>query len=68
MNDADPAFLRRKLAELRVEHRELDTRIIEMQAEGFPNELEVRRLKKRKLQLRDYMALVESRLIPDMGA
>lgn len=59
---------RTKLAQLRVEHRDLDTAISRLADDPHTNELQLRRLKKRKLQLKDYIAKLESLLIPDLDA
>jgi hypothetical protein len=67
----DPAELARVaecLAGLRVEHRDLDAAIERLQADIQADELAVKRLKKRKLQLKDHIALLESALIPDEPA
>ena len=71
-NDSGPkptmAELRRKLEELRQEHRDLDDAILVMQQTSPVNQLQLQRLKKRKLALKDQMALVESKLLPDIIA
>jgi hypothetical protein len=59
--------LREKLRDLRVEHRALDEKIIAMQA-GYADSLEIRRLKKHKLALKETIAKLESKLIPDLNA
>jgi hypothetical protein len=56
--------LLRKLHELRSEHRDLDTVIARLSEQGV-DQLQLVRLKKRKLLLRDEVAWLESRLIPD---
>jgi len=62
------AELRRKLEELRQEHRDLDDVIARLQ-EGSPfNQLQLQRLKKRKLSLKDQMTRLESKLLPDIIA
>ena len=68
MQPVDPAELSRKLADLRLEHRDLDTAIARLQADIAADELSVKRLKKRKLQLKDTIARLESALIPDEPA
>ena len=68
MQPADPAEISRKLADLRLEHRDLDTAISKLQADIAADELAVKRLKKRKLQLKDTIARLESALIPDEPA
>jgi hypothetical protein len=60
----DRDSLLRKLHELRSEHRDLDTVIARM-AEQPADQLHLQRLKKRKLLLKDEIAWLESRLIPD---
>ena len=62
LNDRDS--LLRKLHELRSEHRDLDTVIARVDAASM-DQLHLQRLKKRKLLLRDEIAWLESRLIPD---
>ena len=57
-----------KLAALKVEHRDLDDAIARMEQGPYVDQLRLRRLKKRKLQLKDFIALIESRLIPDLDA
>ena len=53
---------------LRQEHRDLDDAIVRLQADIEADELAVKRLKKRKLQLKDQIARIESDLIPDEPA
>jgi hypothetical protein len=60
--------LRKQLAELRVQHRDLDEVIARLVHDKSVDELLVRRLKKQKLHLRDTIARLESRLIPDLDA
>jgi hypothetical protein len=62
----DRDSLLRRLHELRSEHRDLDTVIARLSAEqGSLDQIQVQRLKKRKLMLKDEIAWLESRLIPD---
>jgi hypothetical protein len=64
----DLADLRRQLEELRSEHRDLDD-VIQRLAENGPfDQLQMQRLKKRKLLLKDQIALLESKLLPDIIA
>jgi len=57
-----------ELAELKQEHRELDLSIEELAMQLNSNQLEVGRLKKQKLKLKDAIARMESNLIPDLHA
>lgn len=57
-----------QLNELRSEHRDLDAAIQRLEDGPFVDQLQLRRLKKRKLQLKDYISRLESRLIPDIDA
>lgn len=54
-----------RLRELRVEHRDLDLVIEQLSSSAAVDQLQLRRLKKRKLQLKDQIARLESLLIPD---
>jgi hypothetical protein len=62
---SDRDSLLRKLHELRSEHRDLDTVIARLSDQGALDQLQLVRLKKRKLLLKDEIAWLESRLIPD---
>ncbi|WP_431284014.1 YdcH family protein [Humitalea sp. 24SJ18S-53] len=64
---ADRDALLRRLHELRTEHRDLDTVIARIEA-GTADQLHLQRLKKRKLKLKDELAWIESRLVPDITA
>ncbi|HKQ84212.1 MAG TPA: YdcH family protein [Steroidobacteraceae bacterium] len=57
-----------RLRELRIEHRDLDDVIHRLQMDLYVNEVQLRRLKKRKLMLKDQIARLESELIPDLNA
>jgi len=59
--------LLRRLHELRSEHRDLDTVIARMEM-GLSDQLQLQRLKKRKLKLKDEIAWLEARLVPDIIA
>ena len=65
--NTDPAEIARQLVELRMEHRDLDAAIERLSA-GPADELQLRRLKKRKLRLKDMIAWLENKLIPDLDA
>ena len=57
-----------RLAVLRTEHRDLDDAIDALRAAAGPDQLQLARLKKRKLRLRDEIAAIEDQLIPDIIA
>jgi hypothetical protein len=59
---------RAELKELRVAHRDLDFTITELTGNTNVDQLRIRRLKKRKLMLRDMIVQLESELIPDLNA
>ena len=58
----------RRIEELRIEHRDLDDVIDRLSEQRFIDQLRLRRLKKRRLLLKDTIARLESMLIPDLGA
>lgn len=60
--------MRKRLEMLRIEHRDLDAAIDALSANGPADQLQVARLKKRKLKLKDQIALIEDYLIPDIIA
>ncbi len=60
--------MRKRLAALKVEHRDLDAAIAALSEGGGPNQLQVARLKKRKLRLKDQIAIFEDYLTPDIIA
>jgi hypothetical protein len=64
----DEEELRRRLAMLRTEHRDLDAAIAALVAADSQDQLQVARLKKRKLQLKDQIAMIEDYLTPDIIA
>ena len=68
MQIQDHSQIVHRLAELRVEHRDLDAAIIQLAAGISRDELQLTRLKKRKLLLKDSIARLESKLIPDLDA
>ncbi len=57
-----------RLRELRMSHRDLDDLIDRLSEDPLVDQLRLRRLKKRKLQLKDTIARLESELIPDLNA
>lgn len=64
----DREDIHRRIIELEVEHRDLDAVIDVMANEVRREELQLRRLKKRKLQLKDHITLLKMQLIPDIPA
>jgi hypothetical protein len=64
----DPEAIRRRIAELQLEHRGLDAMIEAIGQQGRFDELQLRRLKKRKLQIKDSITLLQMQLIPDQPA
>lgn len=64
----DTSEITRQLVELRIEHRDLDTVIDRMVIDPGCDELQLKRLKKRKLRLKDMIAYLENKLIPDLDA
>ena len=68
MTPTDPAALVRRLAELREEHRDLDAAIARLSADAHRDQLQLTRLKKRKLKLKDMISYFENKLIPDLDA
>ncbi len=68
MQVQDHAEIVHLLAELRMEHRDLDTVIDQLATAIGRDELQLTRLKKRKLLLKDNIARLESKLIPDLDA
>lgn len=68
MIDDNIEEIRRKLAELTTEHRDLDDVIGRMATDPFMDQLRLQRLKKRKLMLKDQIARLENALIPDIIA
>ncbi len=64
----DREALERRLGTLRSEHRDLDDVIERISGGNAFDQLQIRRLKKRKLMLKDEIARIESRLVPDIIA
>jgi hypothetical protein len=69
MSDDPPRLeIDTRLVTLRAAHRALDERIAQLSAEGHQNQVELQRLKKQKLALRDRIAHLQSDSIPDIIA
>ncbi|MEN3291684.1 MAG: hypothetical protein V7642_937 [Burkholderiales bacterium] len=60
--------IQRRIIELEVEHRDLDAVIALLDDDARHDELQLRRLKKRRLQLKDHITLLKMQLIPDVPA
>lgn len=68
MADVEAEALARKLNELRQEHRDLDMAIAALDQAGQRDQIQVQRLKKRKLKLKDQIRLLEDMQLPDIIA
>jgi len=68
MEDTQEEALRARLEQLRQQHRDLDTAIQSLEESGTGDQLQLRRLKKMKLTLKDQILSVENKLIPDIIA
>lgn len=68
LTETEIADIRARLNEMQVEHRDLDLVIDHLSQVPPPDQLLVRRLKKRKLQLKDRIAQLEQMLVPDIPA
>jgi hypothetical protein len=64
----DEAQIKVRLDGMRTEHRDLDDAIAALSLSTVPDQLQLARLKKRKLRLRDEIAMLEDELIPDIIA
>lgn len=68
MNKDEKVMLMQELSALKQEHRDLKTSISNLQEEVYGNQLELTRLKRQKLKLKDAITRIKSKLIPDMHA
>lgn len=66
--DLDDGLITARLGALRLEHRDLDAAIVALGGAGAVDQIQLARLKKRKLRLRDEITLLEDQLIPDIIA
>lgn len=64
----DKEELLEKIDQLQIEHRDLDDVIARLQEQGVVDQLMLRRMKKRKLLIKDIIQRIESKLIPDWDA
>jgi hypothetical protein len=60
--------IRQQLEMLKVEHRDLDAAISALQAQALADQLQIARLKRKKLALKDQIRVIEDQLIPDIIA
>jgi hypothetical protein len=68
LGDAEEAAMRTELSRLKQDHRDLDAAIAALETVGVPDRLQIQRLKKRKLQLKDRISAIEDLLTPDIIA
>ena len=68
MQRPDERELREQLVRLRAEHRDLDAEIVAEEASSLSDQLHIKRLKKRKLALKDQITAIEDQLFPDIIA
>jgi hypothetical protein len=66
--EANDVALRVRLAELKVEHMDLDASVEALNAKPLPDQIQIARLKKKKLLLKDMIARLEDQLTPDIIA
>jgi hypothetical protein len=66
--DIDTEALRHMLEELRLQHLDLDAAIAALEKTGIHNGLQIQRMKKRKLLIRDQISHIENRLLPNIIA
>ncbi|MEK6248926.1 MAG: DUF465 domain-containing protein [Planctomycetales bacterium] len=68
LNSNNPGEITRLIADMREEHRDLDEAISRLSIDPSIDQLQLRRMKKRKLKLKDWIAYLQSKLIPDLDA
>ena len=68
MDEIERAMLEQRIMQLKIEHRDLDEVIMRLSMDVNTDELQMKRLKKRKLMLKDQITRLESQLIPDLNA
>jgi hypothetical protein len=64
----DQEEIKRRIIELQIEHRDLDEAISRLSDQPDIDDLALRRMKKRKLQIKDAVSMLEMRLVPDIPA
>jgi hypothetical protein len=68
LSDEEREGLREQIQRLMLEHRDLDDVILQISRDGYIDQLQFKRLKKRKLFLKDRIEKLKSRLLPDILA
>lgn len=68
MTEETAKSIQKRIMELQVEHRDLDEIVKRLSADPAVDQLQLTRLKKRKLMLKDHIARLKSQLIPDLDA
>lgn len=68
LSDEEIEQIKAYIEELKLEHRDLDLIIERLSQDALVEQLQIKRLKKRKLQLKDLVARLEDKLIPDILA
>lgn len=60
--------IRQQLEMLKIEHRDMDAAIEALQLQGLPDQLQIARLKRKKLSLKDQIRRLDDQLVPDILA
>lgn len=68
LNEEEREILKQRLYELKLEHRDMDMVVRRLLEDPHPEEMQLKRFKKRKLNLKEKIAKINDRLIPDMEA
>lgn len=68
MNDEEQAIIESRIDALQLEHRDLDDVIAMLSDNPYTDQLQLRRMKARKLKMKDSISRLESMLIPDLNA
>ena len=68
LNEAEIQELKERLYQLSLEHRDLDDIVERLYEDAYVDQLQISRIKRRKLQIKDSITRIESQLIPDLNA
>ena len=68
LTEDEVVAIRERVAVLRIEHRDLDEVIARLSEDPVQDELQLTRLKRRKLLLKDHITMLERQLVPDVRA